>query len=123
MYRQGACTGVHHSVHHQNRLAEVHMAKIELTDRFCQSAKATAGRQTEFFDTITKGLTLIASAGGTKTFYLHYTRPGDGKRARMKLGMYPDLKLGKAREKARAARGEIGEGGDPGAENDRKSGG
>ncbi|OJU51135.1 MAG: hypothetical protein BGO03_01755 [Mesorhizobium sp. 61-13] len=89
------------------------MPTVELTDRFCQSAKASDGRQTDYFDTITKGLCLRASPGGTKAFYLHYTKPGDGKRARMKLGRYPEMKLGKARERARDARGDIGDGTDP----------
>lgn len=89
------------------------MPKVELTDRFCQSARAVDGIQTDYFDTVTKGLCLRASPAGTKAFYLHYTKPGDGKRARLKLGRYPEMKLGKAREKAREARGQVGEGGDP----------
>lgn len=94
------------------------MPKIELTDRFCQTAKPASGLlQEEFFDTIVRGLSLLASAGGAKTFYLNYTRPADGKRARMKIGRYgegdPKLTLGKAREKARESRGGIGEGQDP----------
>src|SRR5262245_51693853 len=60
----------------------------ELTDRFCQTAKPKTGLQAEFFDTVVKGLSLVASKGGTKTFYLTYSRPADGKRARMKLGRY-----------------------------------
>lgn len=91
------------------------MPKIELTDRFCRAAKPVSGPQTEFFDTSTKGLSLIASAGGTRTFYLHYTR-GDGKRQRMKLGTYPEISLAKARERAREGRGDIGDGKDPVAE-------
>jgi integrase len=92
------------------------MPKVELTDRFCQSAKPIDGAQTDYFDTVTTGLCLRASPGGTKAFYIHYTKPSDGKRARMKLGRYPEMKLGKARERAREARGEIGDGGDPVAE-------
>ncbi|MER8574559.1 tyrosine-type recombinase/integrase [Mesorhizobium sp. M1409] len=94
------------------------MPKIELSDRFCQTAKPPNGSlQAEFFDTVVKGLSLLASAGGAKTFYLNYTRPADGKRARIKLGRYgegdPKLTLAKAREKAREGRGGIGEGQDP----------
>ncbi|RWN58452.1 site-specific integrase [Mesorhizobium sp.] len=96
------------------------MPKLELTDRFCQTAKAVSGSQTEYFDTIVKGLSLIASEGGSKTFYLHFTKPADGKRARMKIGRYgegnPKLTLGRARDKAKSARGGIGEGTDPLAE-------
>lgn len=96
------------------------MPKLELTDRFCQTAKPTTGRQTDFFDTITKGLCLTASSGGTRTFFLHYTRPSDGKRQRMKLGIFPDIKLGAAREKARTARGDVVDGADPIAEKKAK---
>ncbi|MBA3446753.1 MAG: tyrosine-type recombinase/integrase [Pseudaminobacter sp.] len=95
------------------------MPRAELTDRFCQSAKAIDGKQTDYFDSIVKGLILRASPAGTKAFFLMYSKPGDGKRARMKLGRYPELKLVKAREKARDARGGIGEGEDPIA--DRKA--
>ncbi|PAP92164.1 tyrosine-type recombinase/integrase [Mesorhizobium wenxiniae] len=93
------------------------MPTIELTDRFCQTAKAVDGNQTDYFDTVVKGLSLRASPAGTKAFYLNYTRPADGKRARMKIGRYgegdPKLTLAKARDKARSARGEIREGTDP----------
>ena len=87
------------------------MPTQELTDRFCQTAKPVGGTQTDFFDTVVKGLSLRVSTG-TRAFYLNYTAP-TGKRARMKLGRYPEIKLARAREKAREARGEIGEGNDP----------
>ncbi|MDJ1464949.1 site-specific integrase [Nitratireductor sp. GZWM139] len=89
------------------------MPTIELTDRFCANAKTVEGRQTDYFDVNTKGLCLRVSPAGTKTWNLVYTKPGNGKRARMKLGRYPEIKLGKVREKAREARAEIGEGTDP----------
>lgn len=90
------------------------MPVVELTDRFCRTVKPVAdARQTDWFDTVVKGLCLTASAGGAKTFYLMFTRPADGRRARMKLGRFPEIGLANAREKAREARGEIGEGVDP----------
>ena len=89
------------------------MPTLELTDLFCRTAKPIDGKQTDYFDTVRKGLCLRASPGGTRTWTLHYTKPGDGKRARMKLGRYPELSLGKARDKARDARAQIGEGSDP----------
>ena len=93
------------------------MPKIELTDRFCQAAKSQEGaRKSDYFDTVVKGLCLRASAGGARAFYLVYSRPGDGKRAWLRIGRYPEVKLAKAREKARDARGEVGEGQDPIAE-------
>lgn len=92
------------------------MPTAELTDRFCQSAKPIEGKQTDYFDTVTKGLCLRVSPAGTRSWNLVYSKPGDGKRARMKIGRYPEISLGKAREKARDTRATIGEGTDPVAE-------
>jgi integrase len=91
-----------------------------LTDRFARTAKPEPGsRQTDYFDEATKGLSLCASAGGGKTFFVHYTRRADGKRVRMKLGGYGDISLAKARQLSRDARAAVGEGRDPA--NDRRS--
>jgi integrase len=85
-----------------------------LTDRFVRTAKPEPGkRQTDYFDEATKGLSLCASAGGGRTFFLHYTRRRDGKRVRMKLGMYGDVSLAEARQLARDGRAAVGEGEDP----------
>ena len=99
------------------------MPKVELTDRFCRSAKALDERQTDYFDTNTPGLSLRVSPGGTRTWQLHYTRPGDGRRVRITLGRFnhDDLTLGKARARARQARGSIRDGGDPHAERKAKA--
>ena len=97
------------------------MPTQELTDLFCRKAKAVEGRQTDYFDTLTKGLCLRASPGGTRTWTLHYTKPGDGKRARLTLGRYPELSLGKARERAKDARSEVIDGTDPIAEKKAKA--
>lgn len=95
---------------------------MELTDRFCQTAKATSGRKTDYFDATVKGLCLRASAGGARAFYLVYSRPGDGKaRAWLKLGRYPELKLSEARQRARDGRVDIGAGGDPAIEKKAKA--
>lgn len=88
------------------------MPQVELTDRYCQAARAE-GRKSDYFDITVKGLCLRASAGGTKGWFLVYTKPANGKRAWMRLGRYPEMTLAKARQKARDARGEIGEGIDP----------
>src|SRR5271154_6023111 len=85
-----------------------------LTDRFARTARPQPGsRQTDYFDEATKGLSLCASAGGAKVFFLHYTRCGDGKRVRMKLGAYGDISLSTARQLARDGRAAVGEGKDP----------
>lgn len=92
------------------------MPKVTLSDKFCQSAKVGDGRKTDYFDTSTTGLCLRVSAGGTKAFFLIYTKPGTDKRAWLKLGGYPVLSLAAAREKARTSRGEVTDGIDPIAE-------
>lgn len=100
------------------------MPQVELTDRFCQTAKALDGRQTEYRDTIVRGLSLLVSPGGTRTFYLTYSRPGDGKRARIKIGRYPEIRLGGddgARQRAKDTRAKVGDGSDPAAEKKAKA--
>ncbi|RUW85013.1 site-specific integrase [Mesorhizobium sp. M1E.F.Ca.ET.063.01.1.1] len=90
------------------------MPQIELTDKFCQSAKATSGRKADYFDTLVTGLVLRVSAGGTKSWYLVYGPPA--KRQWLKLGCYPEIPLGGdrgARKRARDARAKVGDGGDP----------
>jgi integrase len=90
------------------------MPMTMLTDRFCRTARPQNGdRQTEYFDEVTKGLCLRASAGGARVFFAHYTRRKDRKRARIKLGPYGDITLAEARQKARDVRSAVGEGGDP----------
>ncbi len=91
------------------------MPKVELTDRFCQTAKPPIQGQTDYFDTTVSGLCLRVSAR-TKAWYLIYSRPGERTRARMKLGAYPDTTLAKARQKARDTRAAVGEGTDPASE-------
>lgn len=93
------------------------MPQIELTDKFCQSAKATSGRKVDYFDTIVKGLVLRVSATGAKSWYVVYGPPA--KRQWLKLGSYPEIPLGSdkgARQRARDTRAKVGDGGDPVAE-------
>lgn len=92
------------------------MPQVELTDKFCQAAKAGTGRKADYFDTTVRGLCFRASAGGAKAFFLVYTKPADGKRAWIKLGAYPDISLAKARQNARDERARVADGGDPIAE-------
>jgi integrase len=86
---------------------------VTLTDKFIQGAKCPAGKkQIEWFDGAVPGHSLIVSAAA-KVFYAHYTDPGSGKRARVKIGGYPDISLSKSREKARGVRAAVSEGRDP----------
>src|SRR5262245_6819910 len=90
------------------------MPTVELTDKFCQSAKAKAGRKTDYFDTVVKGLVLRASAGGQKSWYVVYGPPA--KRQWLKLGPYPEISLGTdkgARQRAKDTRAKVGDGADP----------
>jgi len=57
------------------------------------------------------GLRLVVSLAGAKKWVLRYTL--DGKRREMGLGSYPDVGLGKAREKAAEYRRQAKEGTDP----------
>jgi len=87
--------------------------RAELTDRFIAKAKPRDAQQSEYFDTLVKGLSLLVSAS-SKSWYLHYSHAG--KRSRMKLGSYPEISLAQARKKAREARSAVMEGNDPLAE-------
>lgn len=96
------------------------MPTIELTDKFCQAAKAGTGRKVDYFDAIVKGLVLRVSVGGAKSWYAVYGPPA--KRQWLKLGTYPEIPLGGdkgARQRARDTRAKVGDGGDPVA--DRKA--
>jgi integrase len=69
--------------------------KLQLTDRFCASAKATAV-QTDYFDSAVSGLALRVTSQGTKSWSLLYGTP----RRRVTLGRYPSLSLAAARARA-----------------------
>ena len=75
---------------------------------------AAGSKQFELSDSQVPGLRIRVSSGGTKAFYFMY-RIGEKKR-RIKLGMYPDLSVKEAREKARYASKTVSEGKDPQAE-------
>jgi integrase len=89
------------------------MARVALTDRMILHAKANGVPQADFFDEKEPGLALRVSAGGRKSWCFFYTRPGDGKRARITVGTYPALSLAGARAKAVEARGWVQAGHDP----------
>jgi integrase len=66
--------------------------RVQLTDRFCASAKAT-GVQTDYFDATVSGLALRVTSKGTKAWTLLYGTP----RRRITLGRFPSLSLASAR--------------------------
>jgi integrase len=84
------------------------MPRVELTDRFVSGAKAG-----DYFDAKTVGLNLRVTPGGVKSWFAVFTSPNNGKRARVKLGHYPQTSLARARTLALEARGYVEEGRDP----------
>lgn len=88
--------------------------KRELNAKFIDSAKPEGGKdRTDYFDTLIAGLCLRVSANGKKVWSLHYTKPGTRKRAKFKIGRYPDLGLKAARERASGLRVALQDGVDP----------
>jgi integrase len=69
--------------------------RVQLTDRFCASAKSTAV-QTDYFDESVSGLALRVTSNGTKSWSLLYGTP----RRRITLGRYPSMSLASARARA-----------------------
>jgi integrase len=89
---------------------------VQLSERMIAALKPHADKQVDYYDENVKRLVLRVSPGGTKTFYLIYSRPGSSRRRRLKLGNYPDLSLASARSKARENRVAVQEGQDPARE-------
>src|SRR5262249_29755347 len=69
--------------------------RVQLTDRFCASARSS-GAQTDYFDASVTGLALRVTSGGTRTWTLLHGTP----RRRSTLGRYPALTLAAARARA-----------------------
>jgi integrase len=69
--------------------------RVQLTDRFCASAKSTEP-QTDYFDETITGLALRVTSKGTKAWTFLYGTP----RRRVTLGRYPSLSLARARTAA-----------------------
>jgi integrase len=84
------------------------MAKVVLTDRFVSGAKAG-----DYFDANIAGLNLRVTTSGVKSWFLLFTSPKDGKRARLTLGRYPKTPLARARTLALEAQRAAEEGTDP----------
>ena len=84
------------------------MARTNLTDAYVKSLRCEAGHKvTEVRDADVRGLELRVTAGGAKTWRLHYTRRNDGRRRAVSLGTYPALSLKAARSKAKGFQAEI----------------
>ncbi len=97
------------------------MAKIRLTDKYVASITAPAGTRLEVFDQHPQGagLMLRVTHAGVKTWMVRY-RTDDGQQRRFSLGLYPDVTLTDARDRASAARGQARDGNDPAAAKRRR---
>jgi hypothetical protein len=81
------------------------MPRVELTDRFVSGSKVG-----DYFDAKHPGLNLRVTSKGIRSWFLVFTSPKDGKRARATLGRYPQTTLARARSLAQEARTYLDEG-------------
>lgn len=97
------------------------MAKVRLTDKYVAAITAPAGKRLEVFDQhpMGAGLMLRVTDAGLKTWMVRY-RTADGQHRRLSLGLYPDIELAEARDRASAARKSARDGLDPAGEKKRK---
>jgi len=94
------------------------MAKVNLTDRAVQAAKARSGERLELHDALTPGLTLRVTDKGVKSWVLRYRAP-DGRSQRYKVGDAARMGLRAARLEAGRLKDQIDRGQDPLAEKRR----
>lgn len=66
-----------------------------------------------------KGFGVVIAPSGSKTFFLSYTSPEDGKRKQISLGRYPATSLKEARLKAAQIRARVEGGHDPSFDQNR----
>lgn len=66
-----------------------------------------------------KGLILIVSYGGSKIFYFY--KKIQGKPYRMKIGAFPDLSIGEARDKVVELKNQVAKGGNPAEDRNKLS--
>lgn len=89
------------------------MAVVRVSDRFLRGlGPAQAGR--EFRDSTVPGFSVRVLDSGRVSFSVHYRVGGrNGVRRRMGLGLFPEVKLGEARDRAREVRRLVRHGVDP----------
>jgi len=86
-------------------------AKLERIEPPLKPEGKKGGVFDTYYDTGEKGLVLLVSNGGAKTFYLYKRVNGTPKR--IKIGSFPDLSVENARKAAMKNKGLIAGGGDP----------
>ncbi|MEM9760928.1 MAG: integrase arm-type DNA-binding domain-containing protein [Pseudomonadota bacterium] len=73
---------------------------MKLTERWLRAAKVKPPKErAEFHDDLVKGLAIRIAKSGRKTWFLRVQ--SGGKKARRRLGAYPDVPLSEARRRAR----------------------
>lgn len=87
------------------------MPIVNLTARFVEALKADKARQIDFRDEGLPGFGLRVSPGGRKTWVAVYRH--NNRLRRMTLGVFPHVSLAEARDKAKDALHDAGNGGDP----------
>ena len=96
------------------------MPRMKLTDRGVKHLQ-THLVQNDYWDTVTPGLALRVSSTGRKVWTVRYL--ANGKKRRLKLGVYPNMSLSDARDAARDALRDSHAGEDPAQERkDRREG-
>jgi integrase len=94
---------------------------MTLTDKMIKDAKAEATvYRLRDGNVVCRGFGVAIAPKGTKTFFLSYTSPEDGKRKQVALGSYPKVSLKEGRLKAAEMRALVDAGKDPAVE--RRSG-
>lgn len=76
-----------------------------------QGKKGKGGVYDTYYDTREKGLVLLVSHGGAKTYYLY--KKINGRPERIKLGQFTDITLDDARQRAAKHKGSIASGRNP----------
>ena len=84
-----------------------------LTDTFIRNLAAPTTGRLEIGDTRCAGLAFRVTPTGSRSWCFRYTVPDTGRDARVTIGGYPDIGLGKARELADAYRAAVAEGRNP----------
>ena len=85
--------------HHTKRGNKV--AILMLTDHSVRDAKAKQSvYRIRDSNVVCRGFRLTVAPSGSKTFFLSYTSPEDGKRKQVAIGRFPALSLRGARMKA-----------------------
>ena len=82
-----------------------------LTDAMLKAAKTPKpGKRLEIADMRCPGLAFRVTDLGARSFTFRFRCPTSGRVNRMTLGRYPDLTLGKARQRADDLRGQVANG-------------